>query len=313
MHAGAVDRAGGARGLRAAQSGRRARRCSASRSASRCMCRLSLVAPKARAQGRLPSDRGVRRDGRGGRRRRGARARPRSRSSMRSASPAAWRAGIIEYLAEGAWTKRMHAGWAAQSGMRAALLARAGFCGPRTVFEGVHGLFHGFAHTTRRRLRRAARRFRHALGDRDARLQALSVRDHGASLHRLRAAAGRARHQAGRHQGDRLRGRRGHRAPAVGAARRQADARRTAMPAKFSTPYCIAAGFVRGNVGLERLHRRGRARSAVLALAAKVRYRDRSGQSLSRGIHRPHPRDAQRRQRGRGAPAAFPRRRHTSR
>ena len=57
--------------------------------------------------------------------------------------------GIIEYLAEGAWTKRMHAGWAAQSGIRAALLARQGFLGPRTVFEGVHGLFHGFAHTTK--------------------------------------------------------------------------------------------------------------------------------------------------------------------
>src|SRR4029434_625710 len=56
--------------------------------------------------------------------------------------------GIIEYLAEGAWTKRMHAGWAAQSGLRAALLARSGFSGPRTVFEGTHGLFHGFAHTT---------------------------------------------------------------------------------------------------------------------------------------------------------------------
>src|SRR3954462_5509609 len=56
--------------------------------------------------------------------------------------------GIIEYLAEGTWTKRMHAGGAAQSGMRAALLARAGFSGPRTVFEGSHGFFHGFANTT---------------------------------------------------------------------------------------------------------------------------------------------------------------------
>jgi 2-methylcitrate dehydratase PrpD len=56
--------------------------------------------------------------------------------------------GIIEYLAEGAWTKRLHAGWAAQSGLRAALLARQGFVGPRTVFEGVHGLFNGFAHST---------------------------------------------------------------------------------------------------------------------------------------------------------------------
>src|SRR5947207_3849425 len=57
--------------------------------------------------------------------------------------------GIIEYLAEGAWTKRLHAGWAAQSGIRAALLARGGFVGPRTVFEGVHGLFQGFAHTAK--------------------------------------------------------------------------------------------------------------------------------------------------------------------
>src|SRR3982075_1644278 len=44
--------------------------------------------------------------------------------------------GIIEYLAEGTWTKRMHAGWAAQSGLRAALLAQHGFVGPRTVFGG---------------------------------------------------------------------------------------------------------------------------------------------------------------------------------
>src|SRR5262245_26918259 len=55
--------------------------------------------------------------------------------------------GIIEYLADGSWTKRMHPGWAAQSGLRAALLGRAGFSGPRTVFEGTHGLFQGFAHT----------------------------------------------------------------------------------------------------------------------------------------------------------------------
>ena len=46
-------------------------------------------------------------------------------------------AGIIEYLAEGTWTKRMHAGWAAQSGLRAALMARGGFVGPRTVLDGV--------------------------------------------------------------------------------------------------------------------------------------------------------------------------------
>jgi len=56
--------------------------------------------------------------------------------------------GIIEYLAEGTWTKRMHPGWAAQSGLRAVELARAGFIGPRTVWEGTHGFLHGFANTT---------------------------------------------------------------------------------------------------------------------------------------------------------------------
>jgi len=56
--------------------------------------------------------------------------------------------GIIEYLAEGAWTKRLHAGWAAQVGIQAARLGQQGFLGPRTVFEGTHGLFNGFAHAT---------------------------------------------------------------------------------------------------------------------------------------------------------------------
>src|SRR6185436_20122289 len=53
--------------------------------------------------------------------------------------------GIIEYLAEGAWTKRLHAGWAAHAGVHAARLGRKGFLGPRTVFEGEHGLFFAFA------------------------------------------------------------------------------------------------------------------------------------------------------------------------
>ncbi len=53
--------------------------------------------------------------------------------------------GIIEYLADGSSTKRLHAGLAAQSGIRAALLARAGFTGPLTVFEGSHGFYKAFA------------------------------------------------------------------------------------------------------------------------------------------------------------------------
>jgi len=54
-------------------------------------------------------------------------------------------AGIIEYLADGSWTKRLHPGWAAHAGVAAAVLARAGFTGPETVFEGAHGFYAAFA------------------------------------------------------------------------------------------------------------------------------------------------------------------------
>ena len=60
--------------------------------------------------------------------------------------------GIIEYLGDGSWTKRMHPGWAAQSGLRAYAMAKAGFVGPRYVFEGEHGAFRVFAASVKPRL-----------------------------------------------------------------------------------------------------------------------------------------------------------------
>jgi len=53
--------------------------------------------------------------------------------------------GIIEYLADGSWTKRLHPGWNAHAGIIATQLARAGFTGPETVLEGGHGLYQAFA------------------------------------------------------------------------------------------------------------------------------------------------------------------------
>jgi 2-methylcitrate dehydratase PrpD len=50
-------------------------------------------------------------------------------------------AGIGVGMREGAESPNLHAGWAAQSGITAALLARAGHTGPRQVFEGAGGLF----------------------------------------------------------------------------------------------------------------------------------------------------------------------------
>jgi 2-methylcitrate dehydratase PrpD len=54
-------------------------------------------------------------------------------------------AGVIEYLADGSWTKRLHPGWGAHAGVIATLLAREGFTGPATVLEGEHGLYAAFA------------------------------------------------------------------------------------------------------------------------------------------------------------------------
>jgi 2-methylcitrate dehydratase PrpD len=49
--------------------------------------------------------------------------------------------GTREYSTDGAWSKRLHPGWAASCGITAAALARTGFTGPRTAYEGRFGLF----------------------------------------------------------------------------------------------------------------------------------------------------------------------------
>jgi 2-methylcitrate dehydratase PrpD len=54
-------------------------------------------------------------------------------------------AGSMEYLAQGAWTKRFHAGWAAHSGMMAAQLAKRGFKGPSSIIEGRDGFLHAYS------------------------------------------------------------------------------------------------------------------------------------------------------------------------
>jgi 2-methylcitrate dehydratase PrpD len=179
--------------------------------------------------------------------------------------------GIIEYLAEGAWTKRMHAGWSAQSGMRAALLARAGFYGPRTVFEGVHGLFHGFANTL-------DGNFDEVTGDFGKRwvTETLAFKPYpcGTMAHpyidcaRRLAAKVKAADikeivcDVGEGTVHRL-------WEPLAAKQKPANG----YAGKFSSPYCIAAGFVRGNVGLGDFTDAAVRDPAVVALAQKVSFR----------------------------------------
>jgi 2-methylcitrate dehydratase PrpD len=180
--------------------------------------------------------------------------------------------GIIEYLAEGAWTKRLHPGWAAQSGMRAALLGREGFVGPRTVLEGTHGLFHGFAHTTKGD-------YEALIGDFGERwvTETLAFKPYpcGTMTHPYIDCA---RRLAGR-------GIKPDTIKEIVCEVAEGTVHRLWEPlaakqhpgngygAKFSSPYCIAAGFVRGNVGLDDFSDAAVREPAVVALASKVSYR----------------------------------------
>ena len=179
--------------------------------------------------------------------------------------------GIIEYLAEGAWTKRLHAGWAAQSGLRAALLARSGFVGPRTVFEGVHGLFNGFAHTTQGYYAAltgdfGARWVTDTLAfkpypcgtmaqpyiDCARRLGARGIKPEDISEILCEVAEGTV-HRLWEPLADKQR-------PPNGYA------------AKFAVPYLLATGFVHGGVGLGAFTKSAISDQRVLALAAKVKF-----------------------------------------
>jgi 2-methylcitrate dehydratase PrpD len=53
--------------------------------------------------------------------------------------------GSMEFLADGAWTKRLHPGWAACAGVHAAALAEAGFHAPASIVEGRFGFLHAYS------------------------------------------------------------------------------------------------------------------------------------------------------------------------
>ena len=54
-------------------------------------------------------------------------------------------AGSLEFLADGAWTKRLQPGLAAQNGIQAAMLAAEGFRGPAAMLEGRNGFLRGYS------------------------------------------------------------------------------------------------------------------------------------------------------------------------
>ena len=179
--------------------------------------------------------------------------------------------GIIEYLAEGAWTKRMHPGWAAQAGLTAARFGQTGFLGPRTVLEGSHGLFHGFARSVEGDYGVLTNGFGekwfmdgitfkpYATGtmnqpyvDCALRLAKRGIRAEDVSEVLCETAEGYV-----------------HRLwEPLASKHRPANA----YAAKFSTPFNIAVAFVTGGAGLSAFTEETARDERILALASKVRY-----------------------------------------
>jgi 2-methylcitrate dehydratase PrpD len=179
--------------------------------------------------------------------------------------------GSMEFLEDGAWTKRLHPGWAAASGITAATLAVHGFEAPQRAYEGRFGLFSTYlgAHAPARELDPLATlghewetatvalkpypvcHYNHACGD-----AALLLRERHAIAADDIAAVTVRLHL--------------NQFPVVCeplAAKRRPQSE---YDAKFSLPYFVAACLVRGRFTLQELEDASRADPAILALCERI-------------------------------------------
>jgi 2-methylcitrate dehydratase PrpD len=179
--------------------------------------------------------------------------------------------GIIEYLADGTWTKRLHPGWSAHGGVIATLLAREGFRGPVTVFEGQHGFYRSFGGPNEYRFEKLSE-----LG-KEWEIPRLTFKSYpcGSISHPYMDCALKLKQKYSL-RADRI----------VEVVCRTAegpvhrlweplwDKQRPASSygAKFSLPYSIAVMLVRGRAGLEEFTDEAIHDPMVLDMASKVRY-----------------------------------------
>ena len=180
--------------------------------------------------------------------------------------------GSLEFLEDGSWTKRLHAGWAGVGGITAAALARGGFVAPKAAYEGRYGLFRLYLKDRVDDLERAASglgsvwetlniavkpfpacHFVHAFAD-----AAIALRRKGVEPARVASVTALVPKQ----EIDVIC------EPAANKRRPAND-----YDAKFSLPYVVAASLRAGKFGLAELEDGALADPATLELAAKVGYR----------------------------------------
>jgi 2-methylcitrate dehydratase PrpD len=181
--------------------------------------------------------------------------------------------GSLEFLEDGAWTKRMHPGWAGVGGFTAAVLAKQGYVAPLAAYEGRFGLFKSH------------------LGPLNANADyALATADLG-SVWQLPATAIKpfplchfvhasvdsaiALHRAGIDYRDIAQVRVKVPAETVGAVCEPVANKKRPQndyDAKFSIPFTVATGLIKGKFGLPELEPAALRDPAVLALAQHVEY-----------------------------------------
>ena len=181
--------------------------------------------------------------------------------------------GSLEFLEDGAWTKRLHPGWAGVGGIVAAAMARRGFKAPRAAYEGRFGLYASYlgARAGDCDLSRATA----ALGATWETMNVALKPFPACHFAHAFADAAIALHAQlpGRDQIDRITALVPE--PIVKTVCEPAAAKRrptSDYDAKFSLPYIIAASLVRGRFTLMELEEAALKDEKILSLAARVEY-----------------------------------------
>lgn len=181
-------------------------------------------------------------------------------------------AGILAYLNDGTWTKRLHPGWAAMGGITAAGFARAGFTGPAAVYEGRFGVFDAFLGSD------AGKVERHHIGkELGERWHILDVSLKPYPVCHLNHGCTEAAVEIAIREDIRAEDVVGITAllprealPLVAEPLHQKQRPETSYEARFSAPYAVATGLARRRFGMADLTAEALADADVRALSAKV-------------------------------------------
>lgn len=186
--------------------------------------------------------------------------------------------GSLEFLQDGAWTKRLHPGWAGVSGITAATLARHGFVGPGKPYDGRFGLYASHLGSLAANCDFALAAAGLGTGPNSIwELEQIGIKPFPA-CHFVHACADAAIHIGREHNlrpGDIELVRALVPAEVVKtvcepAANKQRPA--NSYEAQFSIPYVVATALLRGQFGLAELSDAALQARDTLALAAKVKY-----------------------------------------